>query len=82
MVPFMFASCEQTKGVAANIQNSLKASATGHVGVEPNGEGGYEAKAVGGTGLLGYDVYGEAKVGFRKSVTPESEPLPVAPVTK
>lgn len=80
LVPFLFMSCKQTEGVVGSVKDQLQASATGHVGVTPNGQGGYEATAIGQTGAFGYDVYGEVKAGIRKSV-PKVEELPVAPAT-
>lgn len=77
LVSMLFAtvSCESSKGLWESAKDQVQASATGTVGVVPNGEGGYEAKAEGSTGLFGKEVYGSAKVGFRDA--PEAEPLPV-----
>lgn len=79
LVPFLSISCESTKGTWESVKQTVQANATGSVGVTPNGLGGYEAAAEGSTGLFGYDVYGEAKAGFRKSIPDEVEPpLPEA----
>lgn len=69
VAPFLFlVSCETSKSVWSDAQSQLKANATGSVGFGANGQGGYAAKAQGSTGLFGYDVYGNAEVGFKKSV--------------
>ena len=81
LVPFLFVSCESTKGTWESVKDTVQANATGHVGFTPNEEGGYEAKATASTGLFGYDIYGEAKTGFRKSIVEEPLPQPVVTPT-